>query len=130
MLHRTVLSWSLCGVLLTPVCLLACGKFFSPVVVGPIATPQHHAIIVHHEGIETLILQESCAGLGQDFAWIIPTPAYPEVTLATLALFSALHVLAQPLYDTQELPWLLLALGLASVFMTLMIYGTLKAYPC
>jgi hypothetical protein len=42
--------------------------------------PSQKAIIYWREGKEVLILQVKYEGQAEDFAWIVPLPAYPEVT--------------------------------------------------
>jgi len=43
--------------------------------------PSQKAVIYHHDGVETLILQVKYAGAAEDFAWIVPLPNQPEVTV-------------------------------------------------
>jgi hypothetical protein len=54
------------------------------------------AVIWHDGKRETLILSTSFSGNAEDFAWIIPVPAKPEVTYSKDELFTALEDYTRP----------------------------------
>lgn len=62
---------------------LADGKFFPSMVGGeknPLI-PHQRAIIAFRDGVQTLIVESSVQGIGQDLGWVIPLPAEPtEIT--------------------------------------------------
>ncbi|MEA2007310.1 MAG: DUF2330 domain-containing protein [Patescibacteria group bacterium] len=66
------------------------------------------AVIFFEDGMENLILSISFQGDAGDFAWIVPTPAKPEVEKSTDALFTRLDELTKPEYPepARDLPLL------------------------
>lgn len=57
------------------------------------------AVIWHEGGTETLILSTSFKGDPEEFAWIIPVPARPDVSAGKDELFTALDDYVRPRYD-------------------------------
>lgn len=55
------------------------------------------AVIFYDEGIEHLIISATFQGDADDFAWVIPTPAKPEVEKSTDFLFTRLDEMTRPL---------------------------------
>lgn len=60
---------------------------------------EQRAVIFYEAGVETLVLSVSFQGNAADFAWIVPTPARPEVDKASDELFDSLEELTVPYYD-------------------------------
>jgi hypothetical protein len=54
------------------------------------------AVIFYEDGIENLVLSITFQGDAEDFAWIVPTPAKPEVEKSTKQLFERLDELTRP----------------------------------
>jgi len=84
--------------------LIILSLFFLPVIVhadGAIMPPPNYwvyetgqkAAIVYENNIETLILQTSFQGNAKDFAYIVPTPAKPEVSKISDDIFANLEQL-------------------------------------
>jgi hypothetical protein len=68
---------------LLPTQALADGKFYSPRSPAeevPPHIPYQRAVIVHDGARELLILQSKFEGRAQDFGWVVPLPAVPELT--------------------------------------------------
>jgi len=67
------------------VCILAAGACADGCFVWnggvDLAEPSQKAIIHCHRGTETLVLQVKYEGRAEDFAWIVPLPARPKVTV-------------------------------------------------
>lgn len=63
---------------------------------------EQKAIIFYDEGIEHLFLSISFAGDADNFAWIVPTPAQPEVGKSTDRVFERLDELTRPEYPIPE----------------------------
>ena len=57
---------------------------------------QQQAIIFHHDNQETLILSTAFKGDLQEFAWVIPTPAKPELKEASENFFNVLADYTKP----------------------------------
>ncbi|MBU0762488.1 MAG: DUF2330 domain-containing protein [Candidatus Altiarchaeota archaeon] len=75
------------------------GGFFPPVYYNEdIYEPSQKAAIIHDGVNEQLILQVTYEGNTTEFAWIVPTPSYPDVEKAKALLFEELHWLTEPEY--------------------------------
>ncbi len=74
---------------------LADGKVFGPGV-GKIPIPDQDAMIVWHDGVETLAIETRFVGSGRDFAWVVPLPAKPEISPGTTGMFPTLRTLCAP----------------------------------
>jgi len=61
-----------------------------------ISEPQQKAAIYYSKGIETLIISPSYKGSAANFAWVIPVPARPKVSIVDGALFHELKTLTAP----------------------------------
>ncbi len=96
-------------ILLLPHPSSADGCFFirSEKVGNSAESPNQRAVIIHHEGIETLILQVKYSGNAADFSWIVPLPVPPkdgEIKTTSDWIFSELHNQTQPrVYYTSSL---------------------------
>jgi len=86
---------------------LADGGFFPPVYYKEdLFEPSQKAVLIHDSVTEQLILQVSYKGNMTDFAWIVPTPGYPEVNKSSSLLFEELHYLTEPDYvQAPDLRW-------------------------
>jgi hypothetical protein len=58
---------------------------------GDITEPTQKAILIYCKGIEQLALEVSFKGDASKFAWLVPTPAKPEVTKIDQPLFHDIH---------------------------------------
>jgi len=56
---------------------LADGKFVPPLIEEYPSIPMQRAIIKYRNNVETLIIESTLNGKGQDFAWVIPVPTIP-----------------------------------------------------
>lgn len=65
-----------------------------------VAIPDQQAIIHYADGVETLVIETSFVGEGEDFAWIVPLPAVPEVEEAPDGVFAALNATALTVVHT------------------------------
>ena len=61
--------------------------------------PAQKAMIVYDGDIEDLIIQVKFEGKVRDFAWVVPTPNYPDVEEANRVLFVELSDLTRPPTD-------------------------------
>lgn len=61
-----------------------------------LSEPTQKALIVHHKGVERLILQVSYRGSVSEFAWLIPTPAQPKLDKGAVGTFRNLHIATAP----------------------------------
>jgi len=60
------------------------------------------AVIFYDEGVENLFLSVTFQGNADEFAWIVPTPAQPEIGKSTDRLFTRLDELTRPEYPVYE----------------------------
>ena len=60
-----------------------------------VAESDQKAVIVFENNTETLILSTSFQGSAKDFAWIVPTPAKPQVDKGPVNIFEALDKLTE-----------------------------------
>lgn len=75
---------------------LADGKIFNKSVTAKVNIPDQEALIHFADGVETMVIQTSFTGEGDEFAWVVPTPSEPEVTASTTGLFPTLRSLTAP----------------------------------
>ena len=91
---RNVLSaLALCAVIV-PVRAQADGMVIAPPNSWIEETGQR-AVIMHENGVETMVLSTSFQGDAKDFAWIVPTPSQPTVSKGTQEAFTNLQKLTQ-----------------------------------
>lgn len=64
--------------------------------------PAQKAIILHKDNTETLILQVKYEGEVDEFAWVIPVPAYPDVNVSEPLLFTELAYLTYKEYPLRD----------------------------
>lgn len=97
-LIATALAIVLLSVLTTPV--LADGGFISSNPAQDIYQPAQKAIILYEDDREDLILQVKYEGDVDEFAWIVPVPAYPDVGVSAPEMFEELaYFTAVEAYD-------------------------------
>ncbi len=72
------------------------GKVFPSTVSAETNIPDQEALIHWADGVETLVIQTSFTGEGDEFAWVVPTPSQPEVSASTTGLFPTLRALTAP----------------------------------
>lgn len=78
---------------------LADGGFFPPNnYKEDIYEPTQKAMIIFDGSVEQLIIEASYKGEMADFAWVIPTPSYPDINKSTSRLFQELSTLTKPIY--------------------------------
>jgi hypothetical protein len=98
---------------------------------APTTPPEHRAILIYQAGWETLILQDTLPPrTAADAAWLVPVPAYPEVTVASPGLFNFLDFYTRPQYLYAPEGWVLLALVLTALLIPLWLYDRLRLAPC
>ena len=61
-----------------------------------ISEPNQKALIVFQDGVEDLIVQARYQGGDEDFAWVVPTPARPQVGKCSNKLFHELSRFTAP----------------------------------
>ena len=74
---------------------LADGNFFFPLY-RDMYEPNQLAMIVFDDMVEKIIFQVDYEGDAEDFAWVIPVPAYPKLFPVEDDIFYELHKLTQP----------------------------------
>ena len=74
---------------------LADGKVFHTAT-AKVTIPDQQALIAYADGTETLVIETRFVGEGEEFAWVVPVPAVPEVSEVTTGLFPTLQVLTLP----------------------------------
>jgi len=97
--------------LLAPNLALADGMIIPPPAHYMYETDQK-GVIFFEEGIEILILSTSFKGDADNFAWVIPTPARPEVAKASSEIFTALQELTEVTEDQKIRPMIGLEYGM------------------
>ncbi|MFC1572633.1 hypothetical protein ACFL6M_03435 [Candidatus Eisenbacteria bacterium] len=55
------------------------GMFVSRLRHADIREPEQKALIYYHDGVEDLVLSVRYEGAPEDFGWIVPLPAVPEL---------------------------------------------------
>ena len=60
------------------------------------------AIILYNKGCETLIISINYRGIASNFAWLLPTPAPPKVSLAPSNVFSEVEKIAELIKQDSE----------------------------
>jgi hypothetical protein len=68
----------------------ACGCFAPPTVGEPIVQAGERIVFAHRDGKVVAHIQIQYQGEAKDFAWLLPLPAEPELTLGTEELFAKL----------------------------------------
>lgn len=84
-------------ILLLVINVQADGGYFPPYP-EPMYEPTQEAVILFNGYRETLIIKPSFAGETNEFAWVVPVPAYPTVEEAETELFRELQRLTRPQY--------------------------------
>ena len=74
------------------------GVMMPPLVVNKLPDmPSQRAILVHRDGVETLVIESLFDGPGKEMAWILPVPAAPSSIAETdSGLFTVLALNLQP----------------------------------
>ncbi|MCF7958038.1 MAG: DUF2330 domain-containing protein [Phycisphaerae bacterium] len=90
------------------------------------------AILKYKDGQETLVIESSFNGEGEDFGWVIPLPAIPsEFKEASRGFLETLSVTVQPkiIHDvSSELQLLLIASGIVVVFIIITLFVNVRKY--
>ncbi len=60
------------------------------------------AIILYNKGIETMIISINYRGIAANFAWLLPTPSPPEVSLAPSDIFREMEKIASEIKKGEE----------------------------
>lgn len=110
---RVVLALLL--ILLFPRALAADGKVFSSTEVIPVL-PDQAAIIAWRDGVQTLVIETSFQGTGDEFAWLVPLPARPEIFEASSGAIKTIRWQLRPtvLRPLETAFWIFMTLVLAS----------------
>lgn len=86
---------------LSPAHASACGGFFcssSPVV----QSAERVVYALEEDGSLTMSVEITYAGVDDDFAWILPVPTPPEISVGTRALFDALDAASRPSFGYEQ----------------------------
>ncbi len=114
--------------LVLPATALADGKFYPPPETVPPDLPYQRALIAHDGAKELLILQSKFEGEAEEFGWVVPLPAVPELasmdTFNCDSLFGSLDR-STGLVEVDPLLQVLLVLFLVSL--VLMLYAGISA---
>lgn len=76
----------------------ACGCFAPPDPSVPIVQAGERIAFAMEDGFVTAHIQIQYSGDAQEFAWLVPLPAIPEMTVGTDELFAQLIATTQPKY--------------------------------
>ncbi len=107
---------------LTRVETVADGKVFGTTR-APIAMADQRALVHWRDGVETLVVGSRFEGKGADFAWVIPLPSAPEMSLADRGVLTTLAVVLQPRIVDRHWPrWGILSLVVLGLG-ALAVYG-------
>lgn len=117
-IHATLALFVLAaGAAITAAVARADGKIVPRIAVGgDVVTPDQRALLRWDEATstETLVIETTLRGAGDEFAWIVPLPAAPVIEPSTTGLFPTLGVVTAP--DVRVFPdptWVVVvALGL------------------
>lgn len=93
--QRTLTLLLGCLVLIPPVRAAADGCFVWRNREIDILEPAQKALIVHDQGTEDLVLSVSYSGAPEEFGWIVPLPAVPEMFAEDSLLFTVLSQATQ-----------------------------------
>jgi hypothetical protein len=77
----------------------ACGCFAPPNPSVPIVQSGERIIFAMQDGVVTAHIQIQYSGDPEEFAWLVPMPAVPELALGTDELFRAVGQATQPSYQ-------------------------------
>jgi hypothetical protein len=72
------------------------GKLFPKAVYAPVEIPDQRALIHYADGVQTLVVETSFIGEGNDFAWVVPLPAAPRIEAVSAGVFRTLEHQFQP----------------------------------
>lgn len=108
---------------------VADGVVIAPTATVKVAIPDQEALIWFQDGIQTLAIETRFVGPGEDFAWIVPLPAVPEVTAVSQGTFPTLRALFQPSVVHNVFPCFVLAV-LISIPAGLILLRKLKLLLC
>ena len=105
------------------------GVMMPPLVVDKLPDmPSQRAILVHRDGVETLVIESMFDGPGKEMAWILPVPAKPtKITQACSGLFTTLDLNLQPKVIDAVSP--VLFLGLLFLFWFLFLVAAGRFVP-
>lgn len=101
-MNRTLLaSTALCALTFIPHAALACGGFFCSS--APIDQAGETIVYgLESDGTLTMAIQIRYSGNDDDFAWILPVPAPPQISIGSDALFDELRRTTQPTFVTED----------------------------
>jgi hypothetical protein len=117
---RLTLLLALLAVLCGAASVFADGRVY-PAVDETASIPDQQALIHWKAGVETLVIETRFQGSGRDFAWLIPTPARPEILPITTGLFPTIRAMLRPeLHETESLQGMAAVGVLASIVAFLM----------
>lgn len=76
----------------------ACGCFVPPDPTVPIVQAGERILFAQENGVVTAHIQVQYSGPAEEFGWLLPMPAIPEMELGTDELFAQLIAQTQPTY--------------------------------
>ncbi len=83
-------------VLVATTCLFGDGIILPPVAAPEVTMPDQRALLVWHDGTETLVIESRFSGQGDRFAWVVPLPSRPEIKPATTGTLPSLQAVFRP----------------------------------
>ncbi len=90
------------GASVTAPSVAACGGFFCTTV--PVDQAGEQVIFTMDPGRVTTYVQINYVGAAEDFAWVLPMPAVPEIDTANITMFQDLARLTRPIFLTPRPP--------------------------
>lgn len=100
-MNRAWLTAAVLCALATPAPALACGGFFCSS--APIDQAGETIVYgLEDDGTLTMAVQIRYSGDDDDFAWILPVVAPPEISLGSEALFDSLHAATRPTFGVES----------------------------
>lgn len=93
----------ICALSLLPAPALACGGFFCSLA-QPVDQSAERILFAVEDEEVTAHIQISYQGPAEEFSWVLPLPAVPEVGVGTEQLFTALHQITDPTFTVDWQP--------------------------
>ncbi|AQT67682.1 hypothetical protein STSP2_00830 [Anaerohalosphaera lusitana] len=128
---KKLITTALLLTLILPAAAHADGKIFPRAhIKAKLAMPSQRAIISYRDGIETLIVESSFEGPGEEFGWIIPVPNEPtQFKAATPGLLDTLELNLRPKITHINLEIIVIALAALLVALWILLDVLVKRKP-
>ena len=82
----------------------ACGCFAGTTVTNPVVQAGEQIVFAHEEGVIIAHIQIQYAGDAEDFVWLLPLPAEPDISIGTEELFARLQETTGPRFILNRTP--------------------------